>query len=61
MSTTVGIARDMFLVPVADVFIPLFNDNGTNKQSQIKTNLASTLCEVLAYTVERIGASASSG
>jgi len=32
----VGFARDVFVIAVADVFISSFNDNGANKQSQIK-------------------------
>src|SRR6266480_3407896 len=34
----VGTARGLFLIAVAEVFIRSFNDNGANKQSQIKTN-----------------------
>jgi hypothetical protein len=38
----VGTARDVFVIAVADVFISSFNDNGANKQSQIKINLLHT-------------------
>ena len=39
----VGTARDVFVIAVADVFISSFNDNGANKQSQIKINFVATL------------------
>jgi hypothetical protein len=32
----VGTVRAVFVIPVADVFIGSFNDNGASKQSQIK-------------------------
>jgi hypothetical protein len=38
----VGTARDVVVIAVADVFISSFNDNGTNKQSQIKINFLAT-------------------
>jgi acyl-coenzyme A thioesterase PaaI-like protein len=38
----VGTARGGFVFAVADVFISLFNDNGANKQSQIKINFLRT-------------------
>jgi len=38
----VGIARDVFLIAVGDVFIRSFNDSGANKQSQIKIFLVAT-------------------
>jgi len=38
----VGIARDVLLIAVGDVFIRSFNDSGANKQSQIKINLVAT-------------------
>jgi hypothetical protein len=38
----VGTARDAFVIAVADVFISSFNDNGANKQSQIKINFLPT-------------------
>jgi hypothetical protein len=38
----VGTARDVFVTAVADVFISSFNDNGANKQSQIKINFLPT-------------------
>jgi hypothetical protein len=34
----VGIARAVFVIPATGVFICSFNDNGVNKQSQIKIN-----------------------
>jgi hypothetical protein len=34
----VDTARDVFVIAVADFFINSFNDNGANKQSQIKMN-----------------------
>jgi hypothetical protein len=37
-ASTGGTARDVFLVAVVDVFISSFNDNGANKQSEIKIN-----------------------
>jgi hypothetical protein len=40
----VGTARDVFVIAVADVFICSFNDNGANKQSQIKINFVATPC-----------------
>jgi hypothetical protein len=36
----VDVARAVFIIPVADVFIRSFNDSGANKQSQIKINFA---------------------
>ena len=39
----VGTARDVFVLAVADVFMSSFNDNGANKQSQIKINFVATL------------------
>ena len=39
----VGNGRDAFVIAVADVFISSFNDNGANKQSQIKINFVATL------------------
>jgi hypothetical protein len=36
----VGTARDVLVIAVADVFISSFNDNGADKQSQIKINFA---------------------
>jgi hypothetical protein len=38
----VGTARGVFVIAVADVFICPFNDNGANKQSQIKINFVAT-------------------
>jgi hypothetical protein len=38
----VGNARDLSVIAVADVFISSFNDNGVNKQSQIKINFLPT-------------------
>jgi hypothetical protein len=39
----VGTGRDAFVIAVANVFISSFNDNGANKQSQIKINFVATL------------------
>jgi hypothetical protein len=39
----VATRRDAFVIAVADVFISSFNDNGANKQSQIKINFVATL------------------
>jgi hypothetical protein len=39
----VGTGRDAFVIAVADVFISSFNDNGANKQSQIKINFVAIL------------------
>ena len=39
----VGNGRDAFVIAVANVFISSFNDNGANKQSQIKINFVATL------------------
>jgi hypothetical protein len=39
----VGNGPDAFVIAVADVFISSFNDNGANKQSQIKINFVATL------------------
>jgi hypothetical protein len=38
----VGIARAVFIIPAADVFIHSFNYNGAPKQSQIKIIFAAT-------------------
>jgi hypothetical protein len=38
----VGTARAAFIIPLADVFICSFNDNGTHKQSQIKIIFVAT-------------------
>jgi hypothetical protein len=47
----VGTPLDVFVIAVADVFISSFNDNGANKQSQIKINFVATLLREAGWQI----------